>query len=193
MKLFPNPYLHIDNKSRLAGSCPVGEPMREGTMPKREFTSASRESKVVAPPTETTQSKTDTFFVWSCQPIEVSPDMVAPYWHQRLTGNEVFEVVGEGMVRLYNRATGATPVAASLLDALGLARLKAFDDYQAAYMKDPDTSSWSKQFEIDDEVAQRMKDLASARAAKAKSTTKSAAEAAPKKFPLEPSVKGEAS
>ena len=203
MKLFPNPYLHIDHKSRLAGSCPVGEGVRlPSEMPKRESAGAKREvvsyqpaeiNSINGQAVGVTPSKTESRFCWSCEPFEVEDNLVSAYWHQRLTSGEVFKVIGDGLVQLLDR--GPSPVTASLLDALALARMKAFADYQAAYLKEPDTSTWATQFEIDEQVAKRMGELLEKARAKqaelAQGEANKPAPAAQKRFPLEPENGGE--
>jgi hypothetical protein len=202
MQLFPNPYHHIDHKSRLAGRCYLGEAVRKPTEePRRELAGAV--SKVVSfspPASETQMSKTDVMPLWTGEPITVLEDVDGFYW-ERLRCRELFEVVGEGEVLVH--AQVGEPQKMSLLDALVGARAEAFARYRAERMKDPDTSLWAKQFPHEEDVAKvHGEQLASAEkkakeaAEKAEQEAKSApADApaeqpeAPKKYSLTPPKK----
>lgn len=182
MKLYPNPYCHLDHKSRLAGVCPAAERVRPtDVMPKGELVGAKRTVVSHTPPASVTQqSRTDSMFRWAGDAFEVGED-VDGFYLRRLQARELFEVVGPGEVRVYDQTTAA-PRKMTLLQALAEARAQAFLAYRAAYLKDPDTTTWADQFPADREVASAMK---LPEPAKASEETK-AEETEQERFPLVP-------
>lgn len=171
IQLYPNPYCQLDGKGRLAGACPMGEELRPtSVMPSRMYVGAERKVVAHAPAASATQkSRTESVFMWEPQPVAVPFERdLKSYYVERLRSLEVFEVAGEGKVRL-GHAPGEKPGHGTLLDALAAARLAAFDLHIASYGSEPDTTEWQKQFPVDAQVATRMEAMRAARdAAKSK-------------------------
>lgn len=185
IRVYPNPYHVLDARSQLAGACREGEEVRAGeAMPLDRYVGAVREVLQYEPQRSATQqSRTQLRFIFDTQAhvVPFEREMQA-YYVARIRCGEIFQIVGEGQVKAWEKGK-ETKV--SLLEALAKARLKAFDDYAAAYGSEPDTSSWAAQFAPDAEVAETMKKLVDARAA-APAPAAPAEPEKPEPFPLVP-------
>lgn len=145
MKVIGNPYHSLDHKSRLAGACPEPEPVRRGgaQQPLRRYVGATRkmaEGSFVESAgyafKDGPHGRGDIYWEFSAVPIEVYAEgHLEHFYLHRFRHEELFSVEDD------------VPI-----EKLARARMKAFAEYQLAYGKDPDTSTWAEQFKIDDQV-----------------------------------------
>lgn len=210
LRVFPNPYAHLDHNGLLAGICPQGEEVRDGaTLPIRA-TIGSSYKVVDYDPGEPSPipggqplrySRTKIEWQHAAQPMAVPfSGALAEFYIQRLRCQEIFEVVSDGRVKVH-QPTGA-PVEMDLVDALAGARNRAIVGHFSAYLREPPTEKWAAQFgpdgdvakvgkaALDEEIAKirrRVKEAQEARAAKAAGKPVHVAES-PKAtpFPLRP-------
>jgi len=156
MLLFANPYHVLDAKGRLAGACPMAEPVRPGTVaPARRFIGARHKMTEGSYVEENLEAgipgRGDTYFVFDVDPVKViaeGPD--EHFYLTRFQHQDLFE------------ATDGVPLA-----KLATARAEIIADHVAAYGKEPDTSTWAKHFALDAEVEAEMKKLIAAAKANA--------------------------
>ena len=141
--LFPNPYLAIDHKCRLAGITPELEPLRKGPVPPLNRKIGATIQMVDGSYRPDSKDgffpgKGDVFYVYTSDPVEVHcEDGHVDEYRKMVERGEVLD------------ASKELP-----LEALAMARLKAVADYVAHYGKQPDTTSWSVQFPLDADVAE---------------------------------------
>lgn len=156
MLLFANPYFQLDHRDRLAGACPMPEPVRPAgpTPPLRRHVGASLEmtagSYVPENPAAGLDAQADTFWLFSPDPVLAEGH--EHFWQHRLTAP------AEAIASL--DGSEDPPIA-----ELAAERLACIDRHVASYGSEPDTSTWAAQFAIDPIVAVAMHELADKRAA----------------------------
>ena len=127
--LFPNPYLAIDHKCRLAGITPELEPLRKGPVPPLNRKIGATIQMVDGSYRPDSKDgffpgKGDVFYVYTSDPVEVHcEDGHVDEYRKMVERGEVLD------------ASKELP-----LEALAMARLKAVADYVAHYGKQPDNS-----------------------------------------------------
>lgn len=190
--VMPNPYGVLDAKGLLAGGCQAAEELRKGSsLPMNqkigaellmvpgsyndraaELAEALDTGRVDAPAIPPVYSRAE--YVWKFTASMPVPVVV--------TG------ATEGFYVSRFRCNGTAPCLFSCKDAEDLPLLElaeqrhdAIERFKAAYGKEPPVDSWAKQFELDADVAEVMKDVADKRkveADAAESKAKAAKEAA---------------
>lgn len=133
MKIYPNPYHHLDHKGRLAGACPMEPAHRAG---QRSFVCAElvlvgKEERKGDPRGD----REEYAFTFSAEPMSISAD---PGWYymQRARSGEVFAP-----------RDGKAPMAEwRAARAAAIAKAKAEGT-------EPDTSGWAAQFPLDKDIA----------------------------------------
>lgn len=169
LSLFPNPYLAIDHKCRLAGVAPELEPLRKGPVPPLNRKIGATIQMVDGSYRPDSRDgffpgRGDVFHVYTSDPVEVTcEDGHVDEYRKMVERGDVLD------------ASKELP-----LEALAAARLKAIADFVAHYGKAPDTSSWSAQFPLDADVAEVAEVLAKKLQAEAEAKAKLAAEEASK-------------
>lgn len=201
LKVFPNPYNHLDHRGWLAGACPQGEEVRSGsTLPVRASVGATRhvlqydpgEPAPVPGAVPLRFSRTVLEWIHAAEPLEVPfSGGLVDFYLQRLRSRELFEVVAPGRVKVHSGDRKVVEM--DLLDALAAARSEAVLGYVDAYGKQPPTEKWAKQFEFEPAVAAESAkaiELGMAqraeRAAQQKSAEKKPKPAAKSNFPMRP-------
>lgn len=158
IKLFPNPYHHIDHKGRLAGIAFELEAVRDGRAVARHRLIGAKLTMVDGSYVPDTVDRNieglgvlghgDVFHLFNDEPVEVvcADEHVGPYQFQAKNG-ELF-------------IADDVP-----LEGLAAARLDAIAKFVAAYGKAPDTTTWGFQFPIDEIVANVSESLGAKREA----------------------------
>lgn len=141
LKVFVNPYCHLDGQGRLAGACPEAEPMRRGGPPLNRLVGATRQETpgsyrvTDTDPRLGPTGKSDIFYVFSDKPVEVNDAGVLGHFYlARFASKELFAMP----------KSGEAP-----LDKLADARDKAIADFAAMTGEPPDQSTWPAQFSLD--------------------------------------------
>ena len=140
MKVYPNPYQHLDHTGRLAGACPMEPTHRAGT---RAFVCAEvvlvnkkalDDDKGLD--AETKAAREHYGFTFSTEPMSISAD---PGWYymQRARSGEVFAP-----------RDGKPPMA-----QWTAARAKAVAEWKAQTGVDPDFAVWAEQWPLDKDIS----------------------------------------
>jgi hypothetical protein len=134
MKVYCNPYCHLDHKGRLAGACPMEPTHRAG---ERSYVCAdmAMAGKVVRK-NDPRGDREDYVFAFTAEPMSIDAD---PGWYymQRARSGEVFAP-----------RDGKPP-----MDAWLKARAEAVAAWTAQAGSPPDFAAWAEQFPFDADIA----------------------------------------
>lgn len=161
MKLYPNPYHHLDHKGRLAGACPMEPTHRAGT---RAYVCAEMlcvnkaeldDDKSLKDDPDARGMREHHGFTFSVEPMNISAD---PGWYymQRARSGEVFAP-----------RDGKPPMA-----LWAFARAKAAAEWSAQHGESPDFAVWAEQWPLDAQIAEFARDATSRAKAPAEWATK---------------------
>ncbi len=142
MKVYPNPYGHLDHAGRLAGACPMEPTHRAGA---RAFVCASLsllngkeldDDKALKDDLETRGQRERHGFTFAVEPMLISAD---PGWYyaSRARSGEVF-----------TPRDGKPPIA-----QWAAARTKAALEWAAQHNEPPPFHTWQEQWQLDKDVA----------------------------------------
>jgi len=139
MLVYANPYIHLDHRGWLGGSCPfhgsdVGGERRHVGAEWVVLSILKRDP--IADPAR--QDETDATWSFSTEAVRV-PDGPPWFYNDRVRDGELLP---------------AGPDGAPPLEELARARRKAIADWEAAYLgRELDTAKWGEQFALDKDVA----------------------------------------